>query len=283
VDEAVSGAEGASSSLEEGTLKNHPHFQVTLKDFGDGVVVCTGVFRERGLGKRRVSSDGAPIEVVRELPEYFEAERLVESRRRSKRTLRDKVWMLRADRMLTLTKRGKFQSVDDAWAAWKALSRLARKFWGTRWQFVVVPESHREGGFHLHVALCGYFDAGMLRRMWYRALGGSGRESGTDTPGNIDITGDRAGARSRTRIASYLAKYLGKDVGTVLRGRRALASSRGISPPRIVRRLQVVECGSSAVAVAMRWVRDVVPARLVGLGWWEWTGGGFHGFVISPL
>lgn len=273
-------ARAASSSLEEGSLKNTPHYEIVLKDFGDGVVVCTGVFRDCSS---RVSSEGAPVELVNELPECFLAERDVANLRRSRRNLRDRVWMLRADRMLTLTKRGKFSSTDEAWAAWKQFCRYARKLWGARWQFVVVPESHKTGGFHLHVALNGYFDVGMLRRIWYRALGGTGRESGSDTPGNIDLSGAVASSRSRTRIANYLSKYLGKDIGAVFRGRRSLASSRGIPAPRTLRWSQAVHSGSSAIGVAMRRLRGLVPERLTALGWWEFTTGGFHGFVISPL
>jgi hypothetical protein len=280
-DVGTCGAEGASSSLEEGSLKNHPRYDCILKDFGEGHVVCTGVFFE---GPRcKVSSENAPVEIVREMPEYFQAERDVANIRRAKRTVRERIWMLRGDRMLTLTRRGKFETVDDAWAAWKKFCNLARKLWGERWQFVVVPEAHKEGGFHLHVALKGYFDAGMARRMWYRALGGTGRESGSETPGNIDFTQARTGARSRTRIANYLAKYLGKELGAVFRGRRAFATSRGIPSPRVVRWSQAVHIGASAIGIAMRRVRGVVPERLEGLGWWEFQVGGFHGFVISPL
>jgi hypothetical protein len=278
---ASGGAAGAASSnLEEGSLKNLPHYAVVLKDFGDGQVVCTGVFLEN---RARVSSAGAPVELIGELPEHFLAERDVANARRAKRTLRERVWMLRADRMVTLTKRGKFETTDDAWAAWKGFCRYARKLWGARWQFVVVPESHREGGFHLHVALNGYFDVGMLRRIWYRALGGTGRESGIDTPGSVNISGAVTSSRSRTRIANYLAKYLGKDFGSVFRGRRSLASSRGIPAPRVVRWAQAVHSGSCPIGVAMRRLRGLVPERLTALGWWKFETGGFHGFVISPL
>jgi hypothetical protein len=241
------------------------------------------VFLEVGCQGRRYAASNASDPVLRELPEYFSADRSEFARRRAKKVLREHVWMLRADRILTLTKRGKFTTTDDAWLAWKAFCRLARKFWGERWQFVVVPELHQEGGYHLHVALKGFFDVGMLRRIWSKALGGTGHESGADTRGNIDITGAVASPRSRSRIASYLAKYLGKDVGAVLRGRRALAASRGIPAPRIVRWDQALDLGRSQVGIAQRKIRELVDGRLEANGWWEWNLGGFHGFLIAPL
>jgi hypothetical protein len=281
---ASGGAAGAaSSSLEDCTLKNLPHYACTLKDFGDGRITCVGVFLEDSCRGRRHSASLVGEPVLRELPEYFTAERSEFSRRRARKVCRERIWMLRADRMLTLTKRGKFLDTDEAWAAWKAFCRLARKFWGERWQFVVVPELHREGGYHLHVALNGFFDVGMLRRIWSKALGGTGHESGADTRGNVDLTGAVASPRSRSRIASYLAKYLGKDVGAVLRGRRALAASRGIPAPRVVRWLQALDLGRSQVGIAQRKIRELVDGRLEANGWWEWNLGGFHGFLIAPL
>jgi hypothetical protein len=292
---AGSAAEGGSSSLEESTLKGQldavrfpenpsgAHYRCTLKDFGQGRVVCTGVYLDSSVFRRKVSSERAPAKLVAELPEFFVAERSEFARRRARRTLREKIWMLRADRMLTLTKRGKFPTTDDAWKAWHHFCKLARKFWGPRWQFVVVPEAHKEGGFHLHVALHGFFDVGMLRRFWARALGGSGNESGADTRGNVDITGAVASPRSRARIANYLGKYLSKDLVAVLRGRRALASSRGIPAPRIVRWNQAITTNVSQVGIAQRKLSELVDTRLDAMGWWEFSLGGFHGFVISPL
>jgi hypothetical protein len=305
------GPEGPpSSSLEERTLNGDldlrqqfsgPRYECRLKDYGDGKVLAVGVFFEEapkyGRRAKRVvdaaaelvedeDAERGPLDAASSSPRVLPAlaaERSDRARRRARQTCRDRIWMLGADRMLTLTKRGKFRSTDEAWSAWDLFRRSARKFWGERWQFVVVPEAHREGGYHLHVALRGFFDVGMLRRLWNRALGGTGRESGPDTCGNVDITGAVSSPRSRTRIANYLAKYLGKDLGEVIRGRRALASSRGIPAPRIVRWNQVVNSGRSAVGIAQRKVRELVDARLEGLGWWEFQCGGFHGFVISPL
>lgn len=281
-------AGGASSSLEECTLERGPHYAVTLKQFGDGLVTCQGVFHETGWRGRnrsqRLVDDSKVVHssILRERSEF--------SLRRARRTLRERAWMLRVDRLLTLTKRNKFSDRDEAWLCWKSFTGHARRFWGRKFQFIVVIEPHQIGGYHLHVALSGYFDVGILRRLWMKALGGKGNESGSKSPGNVDISGAVSSPRSRTRIASYIAKYLGKDVDALFRSRRSFASSGGIPAPRIVRWTQAVYSATDPIAVAMRRLRDVVSpdargrgGRLVALQWWRFQFGGVHGFTITPF
>jgi hypothetical protein len=129
---------------------------------------------------------------------------------------------------MTLTKRGKLATVDEAWGAFKRFSRLMDRQYGEKWRYVVVPELHAdETGWHLHVGVTGFFWVGLVRRMWCRALGGRGDERGPDTFGNIDLQ-RITGAKAWARVGRYLGKYLGKGFVTLPANKRAFAASSGL-------------------------------------------------------
>jgi hypothetical protein len=161
---------------------------------------------------------------------------------RSRRMIRSRCLQLNCDRMLTLTKRGKFSSVDECWRAFKEFSRLMEVRFGERWRYVCVPELHADGEtYHMHVGIRGFYMVESVRALWFRALGGRGNERGEKTPGNVDIksfTGrwfGRAGGSRVRRIAGYIAKYVGKGFGACNRGRRLFSASRGLHPDRVER------------------------------------------------
>lgn len=187
---------------------------------------------------------------------------------------------LQADHMLTLTKRGKFQTIDEAWTAFEIFSKSMRRKFGARWRFVAVPELHKEGGWHMHVALNGYWWVGLLRRLWMRALGGKGNEQGDATPGNIDIKSFARVRRSGWRIARYIAKYLGKGFSALDRGRRSYSASVGLHPDRVTRWREPLHCGYSDAAYALQ--RRLSDAWGVGrTSTYFWDREGRCGFVIT--
>lgn len=285
------GPQGHGLNLDSGTLNDSqvpcsgPGWSVTLLDFGGGVVEATAVFSERrrrlktpkelGRGEARLKEGGALAEIV----EVLDRERRMRSVRRAKQSMKRRVYALCPDRMLTLTKRGKFADIDAAWAAWSRFERICSRFFGERWKYVVVPEQHSDGTYHLHVALKGFFDVGMLRRFWYRALGGTGRETGEQTPGSVNIAPVRVGGRTRLRIASYLRKYMGKDLAACAAGRRSFAASRGLVPVRIARWREPIHLGRDAVSVVTRRIRALVGN--VTLEWFEWCEAGLEGFTVK--
>lgn len=286
------GPKGPGLNLDSRTLNDSssfsgPGWAVTLMDFGGGVVEATCVFSERrrrlktpselDRGEVRLKAGGALGEVV----EGLDRDRALRSVRRSKQSMKRRVYALCPDRLLTLTKRGKFPDIDSAWAAWQRFERVCSRFWRGKWKYVVVPEQHSDGTYHLHVALKGFYDVGLMRRFWYRALGGTGREKGEQTPGSVNIAPVRVGSRTRLRIASYLRKYMGKDLGSCVRGRRAFACSRGLVPIRVARWREPVHLGADAVAVVTRRVRALVGIRDLTLEWFEWSEAGLEGFTVK--
>lgn len=187
------------------------------------------------------------------------AERFDQSIKRSKRTLREKCFSLDADHMLTLTKRGKFSSVDELWRVFNLFNRLMTKLYKDRWQYVAVPELHADGEtYHMHCAIHGHFWAGVVRKIWLRSLGGKGNETGTESPGNIDLKAfrkHRAGAAAIRRVAGYISKYVGKGFGPGSHSRRLYSSSRGLGPAEVQRFFIRDWLGVPQVATAIqRWL-----------------------------
>jgi hypothetical protein len=126
-------------------------------------------------------------------------------------------------RLVTLTKRGGMLSYQECWDAVASMRRQVEKHYpGVA--FLAVPERHlgdgaNHGTYHVHCIMV--FPAGVqpiysvFHRLWKRALGGTGSETGVDAPGNVDFA--RTHAKDGTRYtacqaARYLAKYVTKDV-----------------------------------------------------------------------
>lgn len=220
--------DAASSSLDTRTLFQQPGpWKVTCLDFGDGLIEARAVYIEHQVASRKVSErDGERKE-----------DTVRRSSDRAKANMRRRMWALKPDRLLTLTKRGKFQSLDDAWDTWGKFSSMCSREWGDSWKFVVVPELHAAFGWHLHVALRGFFDVTKLRLFWHRALGEKRiREpvAGEASPGNVDIS--RAWENPDVmRLSAYLSKYLEKSLSARDINKRAFAASKGLVPQRVIR------------------------------------------------
>lgn len=149
---------------------------------------------------------------------------------RARAQLRRRLRCIRADHLYTFTKRGKFESLDAAWLAWKEFLRLmGLRFPGRAWVYVAVPEQHADGTWHIHAGVPGFWDIAAVRVVWIRALGGARAAThGPDCPGNVDVKykgwNGRLGAR---RLSRYIAKYVGKGFGAVDAGRKLFSSSKG--------------------------------------------------------
>lgn len=128
---------------------------------------------------------------------------------------------LQADHLLTLTYR---ECVDDLEVSrkhlrlfWKLVKRHIEGF-----KFVGVAEWQERGAVHWHLALKGFHDVNLLRRLWRGVLQADGLQ------GNIDIKFFHG--KSSEAIASYISKYLGKgfDVGDKPRYSHYYVTSRGL-------------------------------------------------------
>jgi len=158
----------------------------------------------------------------------------------------------------TFTKRGKFSSSQEVWAAWRLFSQQMRRRYGDRWKYVAVPELHADGEtWHLHVAFSSFYWVGTLRRFWYRALGGSGVEVGDETPGSVNAKRIGRGHSNARRCSSYLAKYVGKGFERSGANKRVFAASACLGPVSDERWHGIYDDGPADVAAAVgRWLYE---------------------------
>ena len=103
-----------------------------------------------------------------------QVEKLAAAARRSKRNLKWKVLMLRADRLWTLTTRGGIPSRDEAWRLWGHFERYCSKRF-KNFKTVVVMELHcgdgaNVGNWHIHFVTNRFFDVNSMRFWWHRIL-----------------------------------------------------------------------------------------------------------------
>jgi hypothetical protein len=195
------------------------------------------VRRRRGAtsDKRHVSDIGKKNVVQRPKvePDEFEIIRRREHAvRRSKNGLKWAVRGLGGNRIFTLTKRDRIESIPQAWKLWGKFERLASmRFQG--FQTIVVIEPHVREGFHIHFVANRFFDVSSMRLWWHRILTGEKLRTiklGADSPGNIDVDRPHSGEK----IAKYLGKYLAKSFREVVTGRlKRYACSKGIRKPAL--------------------------------------------------
>jgi hypothetical protein len=261
-------ARSAAPSLDTLPLKYRgPCYTVAVRHFGAAGSQITGVYLDeervcRGGRARRARDPSRPRR-----PEHIH---------RARTQLKRRLRAAGVDHLMTLTKRGKFASLDDSWAALHRFSRLMDRQYGVKWRYVAVPELHADGeGWHVHLGVRGFFWAGLVRRMWYRALGGRGDETGADTPGNIDLQRIE-GARAWARVGRYLGKYLSKGFVSLPGNKRAYACTRGLDVD--VQRLRYAGTidGSHGLARALRadFFSGAGSIR-------HWSYGGVDGFTID--
>jgi hypothetical protein len=274
--DASRAARGSTANLESSTcVARLPGYACTVLDFGEGVVEARAVFCDPRPRSQAKKDPSIALDVVR-----VETEEKREWRcRRSKRTLRYRCLALKADHMITLTKRGKFASVDEVRAAWLAFHKSIRKFPNLEFRYVAVPELHGDGiTFHLHVAVAGRYDVVFLRRLWYRALGGTGKERGDETPGSINIRYFSHKRKSALIVAGYMAKYMGKSFAVIGGRGKSYWCSEGLYP------LTVQRWFEPAGDCALLRVRGIVaPMAPKNTHWriFEWEYVGLHGFVMK--
>jgi hypothetical protein len=154
--------------------------------------------------------------------------------RRSRKGLKYAVRGLGGNRIFTLTKRGRIESIPEAWRLWGKFERLASmRFPG--FMTIVVIEPHTLEGFHIHFVANKFFDVSSMRLWWHRILTGERLRTiklGADSPGNVQV--ELAHAQSVEKIAKYLGKYLGKSFREVIDCRlKRYACSKGIKKPTV--------------------------------------------------
>lgn len=192
---------------------------------------------------------------------------------RARRTISDHCHQINANNLMTLTRRGGFPTVDSCWISLKSFVRRCRRV-GVDFNYVAVPEQHANGTYHLHLAVHGYLPVKVLRRQWYRALGGEGDETGASTPGAINLS-KRCGSPDHG-VARYLAKYVGKSLIKERKGRRAYSSRRaGTAPPVTVDVWLPINASDEEVE---QYVESVVGTS-IKRSWFGYSAGGYVGVL----
>ncbi len=209
-----------------------PHHEIALRDFGDGVCELTA-FRSDYMRPRH--RGGKKVDRVRRKREEMSEADLSRSNARSKRNMRHRVLMMRADRLLTLSYRENKTDLKSCWGDFARFLRAVLHMWPD-FLYVAVPERQGRGAVHFHLAIRGFRDVDKLRYLWRRVLCGDGDASGENSPGNIDITSPRRGGQwQRAKLSRYLSKYMGKDFLDGDMHARRFSSSRTIAAPKLTR------------------------------------------------
>lgn len=220
-----------SSSLVSRERPESQHNAVLIRDFGGSHYELVSISSASMRPPRRGTKKGCRRNKREEMSEA-DLERSVA---RSRRNMRHRVLMLRADRLLTLTYR---ENKADLGACWRDFMRFVRavKKQLPRFRYVAVPERQARGAFHFHLAVRGFYNVTILRYLWRRALCDDGNASGENSPGNVDITSPRGdGTWQRAKLARYLAKYMSKDLASEQMHARRFSSSCSIEQPKITR------------------------------------------------
>lgn len=163
--------------------------------------------------------------------------------RRAKQNIRWLCKVMQADRLFTLSYRENQNDREQARADFTRFLRLVRSGWRGQdgvpnWQYVAVLELQERGAFHIHCAVKGFQRIKYLRKCWYKALGGTGEETGSETPGAVNVTNpDKArwGHTGRqwkvNKLAGYLTKYLAKTFDVSSAEKKRYWHTRDIKSP----------------------------------------------------
>jgi hypothetical protein len=167
--------------------------------------------------------------------------------RRARQNIRWLCKVMEADRLFTLSYRENQIDREQARADFSRFLRLVRGGWrGVEgvpdWQYVAVLEKQERGAYHIHCAVKGWQRVKFLRQCWYKALGGTGNESGDQTPGAVNVTNPdkkKWGHTGRNwkvnKLSSYLTKYLAKTFDETTSEKKRYWHTRDLKTPRIQR------------------------------------------------
>jgi hypothetical protein len=291
-DPAAGGSLGAVSAAVRFNLDSTPHNSHThthgigRTDFSDGLdgewygkVTWMGHRAElllvddadRSLGKAHKKKDAKPGQLSEEelddavaqigasddgVDEFMTAnERNAMSVRRAKKNCTWKIIAINADRMLTLTQRGRIATREDAVYYASEFVRKCKRVYAD-FVCVYVIESHEKQGFHIHMAMNRYYYVDRLRLMWHRTLTGLPLKKilrGEEAPGNVQV----GKVIRSSKLVRYMTKYITKTFAEgIPRGARRFFASEGIQGPN-VKRFRMPRSNGSEVLFA----RSTLEAR----------------------
>jgi hypothetical protein len=174
---------------------------------------------------------------------------------RARRTVRDLLLCNEFEHFATFTldegKRDRFDVAEfkRSFSAWlKAYNR----YHGCRVEYVLVPEQHADGAWHMHGVLRGLPDGALtpfVKGKHPRKLVEGGFSNWSAYAEKFGFCSFGA-IRDRERVATYISAYVTKALtGDALEGRAHLfMASKGLNRP-VVRQLRGVRCFSDPVAL----------------------------------
>src|ERR1039458_2262870 len=177
------------------------------------------------------------------------------SNRRRKRTVRHKIMLMEADRMMTISTR---KPIFDHETFRELLKEFFKRFRAATHQtghYVSVLEKHdsiktseaKRGSLHAHIAVRGRTDYKLLHRLWNSVCARAGTDGAVHvSPSTNPRTGKPYSLR---QMANYMTKYLGKNFADVEFNKKAYTSSHGIAAP--VKSVAVFESYTEAYTAAL--------------------------------
>ena len=228
---------------------------------GGGFEVSAGlVDRERARSRwERTQGFGVPCR-KRARGNELDPDSVRRARQRAQTRVRHLAKNLGVSHLLTLSTRQRANTREEMLGYWSRFLRLYERASGKRLAFIEVVEQHptNPGHLHIHAAVTSYLHANTLRRLWYIALGGTGAERGSATPGGVHMRQfkSKEAGRRASRIARYIAKYMTKDTVEEFNKKR-YSASRGASSG--------LEADSMWLSAKSRYEAMVELIRLFGL------------------
>jgi hypothetical protein len=187
------------------------------RNFGEGQVEVTAVRSDRYMGAQR----------LRLLPRAKRGEsensedNLLDAAKRAKQQVRFRCKAIQADHMVTLTFRGAMMDKDRLKACFDQFRRRVARVAG--FEYVAVPERHKSGGWHLHIAVRGRQNVNLLRSVWWSIVGRA--------KGNIHARSPYKERGLRHMLAGYLSKYIVKGFEDHKLNEKRYWTSKGIVVP----------------------------------------------------
>ena len=150
---------------------------------------------------------------------------LASSRRRAVQKVRLLVKSMGCDRLLTLTVREitDYLTREQLYLMWKRFVEIAKKNGFDIGEYVVVPEKHKKGNYHLHAVISGYVKVNYLRAFWLRVCANQGKAGG-----NIDVSykPNLSALKRAQGCAKYVTKYISKSFTDDQFNKKRYSSSR---------------------------------------------------------
>ena len=187
------------------------------RNFGDGQVEITATRFDRYMGAQRMN---AMPKAKRGESENTE-DNLLDAGKRAKQQVRLRCKAIGVDHIVTLTYRGAMMDKARLKADFDAFRRRVARLAG--FEYVAVPERHKSGGWHLHIAVQGRQNVRVMRSIWWSIVGRA--------MGNIHARSPYKEKGLRHMLAGYLAKYIMKGFEEHKMNEKRYWTSRGVVVP----------------------------------------------------